>query len=95
MKEADGVRKTDKHCVERLLTTYGLLKTGEPIKAVDAKMHAITVECRWQTLHARDRILAGLNPEARVALIKYVDEAKQGMTAMVPKAGLVRYLEPQ
>ena len=60
MRESDAVQKSDAVCAERLIKTYGLLKTGEPAKSVDAKMHAITVECRWQTLHARDRILEGL-----------------------------------
>ena len=95
MKEADAVQKSDADCAERAMRTHGLLKNGESPKAVDAKMHAITVECRWKTLHARDRILEGLNPEARIALIKFVEDCKQGITVTVPKSGLARYLEPQ
>lgn len=95
MKEADSVQKSDADCAERAIRTHGLLKKGESLKAVDAKMHAITVECRWKTLHARDRILEGLNPEARIALIEFVEDCKQGMTVTVPKSGLARYFEPQ
>ena len=95
MKEADAVRKSDAECAERAMRTYGLLKKGESLKSVDVKMHAITVECRWKTLQARDRILEGLNPEARIALVKFVEECKDGMTITVPKSGLARYFEPQ
>ena len=93
--EADVVQKSDAACAERSIKAYGLLKQGESVTSVDAKMHAITVECRWKTLQARDRILEGLNPEARVALIKFVEDCKQGMTIKVPKNGFARYLEPQ
>jgi hypothetical protein len=93
--EADSVQKSDASCAERGIKTYGLLKQGEPLLSVDAKMHAITLECRWKTLQARDRILEGLNPEARIALIKFVEDSKQGMTIKVPKNGLARYFEPQ
>ncbi len=95
MKESDNVQKIDRECVERLIKTYELLKTGEAARSVDTKMHAITVECRWKTLHARDRILAGLNPEARLALVAFVEDTKRGVKVLVPKAGLARYLEPQ
>ena len=94
MKEADAVQKSDAACAERLIRTYGLIKKGESVRSVDAKMHAITVECRWQTLHARDRLLEGLNPEARIALIKFVEDGKQGMEIKVQKNSLARYFEP-
>lgn len=93
--EADAVQKSDAACAERSIKTYGLLKQGESVKSVDVKMHAITLECRWKTLHARDRILEALNPEARIALIKFVEDSKHGMTIKVPKNGFARYLEPQ
>jgi hypothetical protein len=93
--EADAVQKRDASCVERSIKTHGLLKQGESLVSVDAKMHAITVECRWNTLQARDRILEGLNPEARNALIKFAEDSKQGMTIKVPRNGLARYFEPQ
>jgi len=95
MKEADAVQKSDADCADRAIRTHGLLKKGESLKSVDVKMHAITVECRWKTLQARDRILDGLNPEARIALVKFVEECKQGMTITVPRGGLARYFEPQ
>jgi hypothetical protein len=95
MKQADGVQKSDTECAERAIRTHGLLKQGESLTSVDTKMHAITVECRWKTLHARDRILEGLNPEARIALIKFVEDCKQGITVTIPKNGLARYFEPQ
>ena len=95
MREADAVQKSDAACAERAMKAYELLKQGESRTSVDAKMHAITVECRRLTLRARDRVLEGLNPEARVALIAFVEERKEGMTVTVPKAGLARFFEPE
>ena len=95
MNESDAVQKIDAACAQRLLNTYKLVSMGESRKDVDLKMHAITIECRWETIRARDRILAGINPEAQIALAVFVEGTKKGTKAAVPKNGLARYLEPQ
>jgi hypothetical protein len=94
MKEADAVQKVDADCQARLIKAAALLGV-EPLAAVDAKVREITVACRWETLHARDRILAGVNPGAWAALMAFAESTKAGTSISLPKIDLARFLEPE
>jgi hypothetical protein len=63
--------------------------------AVDAKVREISLECRRETLHARDRVLAALNPEAAAALIAFAESTKAGTSISIRRKDLARYLEPE
>ena len=94
MKEADQLQKVDQDCRTRVLKLHDLL--GKERKDVlDRKLRDITLECRWATLHARDRVLEALKPEAAIALTTFVASTKVGTSVAVPKKDLARFLEPQ
>lgn len=94
MKEADAVQKVDASCLARLTKVAALLG-AEPVAAVDAKIRDITVECRRETLNARDRILARINPAGGAALIAFAELSKAGTSISLPRKGLARFLEPE
>lgn len=94
MKEADAAQKVDAGCRTRAFKAAALLGV-ETMAAVDAKVRAISVECRWETLRARDRVLAGLNPAAATALAAFAESTKTGTSISLPRKDLARYLEPE
>ena len=94
MKEADQLQKVDQDCRTRVLKLHDLLGK-ERNDVLDRKLRDITLECRWATLHARDRVLEALKPEAAIALTAFVASTKVGTSVAVPKKDLARFLEPQ
>jgi len=94
MREADAVQKVDAACQTRAAKAAARLGI-DTVASVDAKVRAISVECRWETLRARDRVLAGLNPEAATALAAFAESTKAGTTISLPRKDLARYLEPE
>ena len=94
MKEADAVQKVDADCQARVTKVVALLGV-ESMAAVDARVREISVACRRETLHARDRILAGLNPEAAAALMAFAESTKAGTSMSLPRKDLARFLEPE
>jgi hypothetical protein len=94
LAHADLVQRTDADCQQRLSRIVA--KRGvEKLEALDRKVRDLAVECRWATLDARDRVLAGLNPEAQLALMAFVESMKAGTSVTVPKARLARFREPE
>jgi hypothetical protein len=94
MKEADSIQKVDADCLARVTKAAALLGV-ESMAAVDARVREISVACRRETLHARDRILAGLNPEAAAALMAFAESTKAGTSMSLPRKDLARFLEPE
>ena len=94
IKEAEAVQKVDARCQARAVKAAALLG-AESMASVDGKIRAISLECRWETLHARDRVLAALNPAAATALAAFAESTKSGTSISVPKKDLARYLEPE
>jgi hypothetical protein len=92
--EAVENQKRDAVCQERLLELQPLMLTTAAV-AVHRRQVEIHIECRWQTLHARDRVLERLGPEGRTALIGFVESTKAGTKVTVPKRDLALYLQPQ
>jgi hypothetical protein len=93
-KEAETDEKNDVECQERVLKLIPLLSTDQA-KIVNEKTREINLDCRWQTLHARDRVLAGLSPEGQAALVAWVESNKAGMHVSVPKRELAFFRQPQ
>ena len=93
-READAVQRIDAACQTKMAEVtkrIGKEKTAD----LDAEGRRITLDCRWQTLYARNRILERINPDARAALVAFVESTKKGTQVSLPKKSLARYLEPE
>ncbi|MEO8520285.1 MAG: hypothetical protein ABI603_02915 [Acidobacteriota bacterium] len=94
LKEAAAAQKSDAACQARLADL--LAKRGDAsVDALDARLRDITVECRRDTLRARDRVLEALNAEAAAALTAFAESTKAGTSISLPKKNLARFLEPE
>lgn len=94
LKEAAAAQKSDAACQARLADL--LAKRGDAsLDALDARLRDITVECRRDTLRARDRVLEALNGEAAAALTTFAESTKAGTSISLPKKNLARFLEPE
>ena len=93
-REAAVDQKHDEACQERVLRLVPLLSTAEA-KSVNERTRQINLDCRWQTLRARDRVLQGMTAEGQVALTNWVDSNKTGMHVSVPKSELDFFRQPQ
>jgi hypothetical protein len=94
LAEADAHQRRDAACQGRILKLQPLVLT-EPPDIVNAKQREIQIDCRWQTLHARDRVLERLGPEGRAALIQFVESLKAGTKVTVSRRELAHYQRPQ
>lgn len=105
LREAHHVVRQEGGCLERALKAREPLTrleaAGTPIKErlatareVDAAMFAIDLSCRWEALHARDRLLEALSLDAGAALLRYVELKKLGLRFDIPKNGLERFRQP-
>jgi hypothetical protein len=94
MKEADQLQKIDQDCQNRIVKLSTLLGK-EKNETLDVKVRELTLECRWATLHARDRVLERLRPEVASALTTFVASTRAGTSLSLAKKDLARYLEPQ
>ena len=55
----------------------------------------IVMECRWQTIHARDRVMVALSDASRLALRQWSESLKAGTNVSVPKKDLARFRLPE
>jgi hypothetical protein len=92
--EAVESQKRGAACRERLLKLRPLLSTAKAAE-INRRQAEIEIDCRWQTLHARDRVLERLNPEGRVALNAFVESTKAGTRVTIAKRELAHYQQPQ
>lgn len=94
LKEADRLQKFDRECQARVVKLHALVGK-EKGDVLDARLRDITIECRWGTLHARDRVLEQLNPDGAAALTAFVSSTKVATSLTIRKQDLARFLEPQ
>ena len=94
MKEADSVQKIDAGCDARH-RKISEEKGGKKLEELDKEVRELSLECRWETLHARDRVLAGLSPDAQASLTAFVESTKTGTSLSIPKKDLARFREPE
>jgi hypothetical protein len=83
-----------RECEQRALKLVPTLKTEEA-RLINERTQALNLDCRWQTLRLRDRVLADLSPVGQVALTRYVEFTKAGIRVYVPKNELSFYRLPQ
>ena len=60
MKEADSSRRSTPG-VTLVIGRLSRRRVGRQLEELDKEVRELTLECRWETLHARDRVLAGLS----------------------------------
>jgi hypothetical protein len=92
--EAVESRKRDAACQGRMLKLQPLLLTAKASE-INRRQAEIQIDCRWQTLQARDRLLEQLSPEGRLALIDFVESTKAGTRVTIAKRELAHYQQPQ
>jgi hypothetical protein len=93
-KEADSVQVFDRECLARHQKILAGRGDKKP-EVLDQEVRELTLDCRRNTLHARDRVLAGLSPAAQAALVAFVESTKRGTSLSIPKKDLARFLEPE
>lgn len=81
-------------CEARGLKLRLLLET-DTVAVINRKTEELNLDCRWETLRLRDRLLESLRPDAQVALQQWAESLKAGMQVSVPKAELDFYLKPK
>jgi hypothetical protein len=95
LAQADLVQRIDADCQTRLQKIVSRRSTTATLEALEREVRALSLECRIQTLEARDRVLAAINPDAQGALASFVESTKAGTSVTVPKSQLARFREPE
>jgi hypothetical protein len=94
VKEADAVQAFDHGCLARHQKILAYRGDKKP-ELLDKEVRELTLDCRRNTLHARDRLLASLSSVAQAALTTFVESTKRGTSLSIPKKDLPRFLEPE
>lgn len=92
--ELEQYAKSNQRCqkdIERLRPLVGVASNTE----VNDKQRAIQLECRRRSLEIRDRLLAGVGPEAGVAIAAWVENLKARVEISVPKRELAHFRQPR
>ena len=96
LKEGDAEYSRFNGCARQVDKLRDKLTKGEETKeAIRKQNDEIEMECRWQTIHARDRVLLALSDASRLALREWVESLKAGKTISVPRKDLERFRLPQ
>ena len=93
-RELDHYSKSNQQCqkdIENLRPLVGVASNRE----VNEKQRAIQLECRLRSLEIRDRLLAGVRPEASVAIAAWVENLKSRVEISVPKRELAHFRQPR
>jgi hypothetical protein len=94
LAEAAAQVKRNKACESRVLELIPL-RTPENRAEIRRRNDDIDMECRWQVIHARDRLLQALSPAGQVALSNWVESSKSGISITVHRDNLAKFRLPQ
>lgn len=86
--------KSNQQCqkdIEKLRPQIGVASNKE----VNERQSAIQLECRRRSLDIRDRLLAGVRPDASIAIVSWVENLKSGIEISVPKRELAHFRQPR
>lgn len=92
--ELEQYAKSNQQCqkdIESLRPLVGVASNTE----VNEKQRAIQLQCRLRSLEIRDRLLAGVRPEASVAIAAWVENLKSRVEISVPKRELAHFRQPR
>ena len=81
-------------CQQRVLKLAPTLRTEEA-RFVNERTQEINLDCRWQILRLRDRLLGSLAPLGQAAVSQFVESTKAGIRVYVPRNELAFYRRPQ
>ena len=104
--EAERSALTEQTCNGRLLKAREPLQQLEQSGApkdkrlatagkIATEMWDIELECRWETIKARDRLLEKLTSDTSIGLRTFVETVKTGISVTISKSGLERFRQPQ
>ena len=85
LRESEASVKRTADCNARILALKPLV-AKERLARIIERQKAIRLECRWANLHARDRVMAALNADARAAMSDFAAHLKAGTTFTVAKS---------
>ncbi len=95
LKEAKAQRVRDNVCEERQKKHRASLQaSGLTQRQIFENMKDVIIECRWDVLRARDRILAELSPEGLVAFTDYVNRERVTISSTVVKEDWAFWYQP-
>jgi hypothetical protein len=94
--EGRAQQERDKDCFERQERMMTMLRASEAkAERIAAETRAITIECRWATLDAKERMLAALSPDAQAAVVAWVLEQRRQISVTVNRAELEFFRQPR
>ena len=93
-REAEASVKRTADCNARALALAVVAKK-EKQRVIIERTKEIRLECRWANLEARDRVMAALNPEARLVMNEFVTLIKAGTSFTLAKSELSFFRQPQ
>ena len=93
-RESDASVKRTADCNARAMALAVVAKK-EKQRVIIERTKEIRLECRWANLEARDRVMAALNPEARIAMNEFVRLIKTGTSFTLAKSELSFFRQPQ
>jgi hypothetical protein len=94
LRESEASVKRTGECNARILALRPLVGK-EKQKAIEDRRRSIRLECRWQNLYARDRIMAALAPAGITAMNDFVALVRAGTRVTVAKSELAFFRQPQ
>jgi hypothetical protein len=92
--ELEQYAKSNQQCQKGIESLRPLVGVA-PISEVNDKQRAIQLECRRRSLEIRDRLLAGVRPDASVAIAAWVENLKARVEISVPKRELAHFRQPR
>ena len=92
--EVERYSKSNQECQKQIEDLRPLVGVA-PNSEVNQKQRAIQLECRNRTLDIRERLLDGIGPDARDAVISWVENLKSGIEISVPKRELAHFRQPR
>jgi hypothetical protein len=94
--EGRAQQERDRDCFERQERLTTMLRAAEAkAERIVAETRAIVLECRWATLEAKERMLAGLSPDAQMAVNAWVLNQRRQINVTVHRAELEFFRQPR
>ena len=93
VREGEGELRRHDECVAKVEKLRLRIGKEKP-EIIRAENDQIEMDCRRGTLHARDRVLAGLRGTSRLTVRQWVEALKADVTISVPKKDLQRFRLP-
>jgi hypothetical protein len=92
--EAAKQDERDRRCSDQTRRIMEATRTAKPEK-IEAAVRPAILECRWEVLAAKDRLLDAMSPEGRATLVNWMLDARKGMKAYIPKSDLEFFKQPK